>query len=73
VSVGYLNNKNKAVLNPFDGGLELQHDDLAGTTTRNQTLASFTIQAGFSRVHPNLEIPVGLEVDIEVGGELIVL
>ena len=73
MSVGYINNKNKVVLNPFDGGLEIQHDERSGTTTRNQTFVSFTIQAGFSRVHPNLEIPVGLEVDIEVGGELIVL
>lgn len=73
MSVGYLNNKSKVELNPFDYSLEIKHDHLAGTTTRNQTFASFTVQNGFSRVHPNLVIPVGLEVNIEVGGELFVV
>lgn len=71
MSIGYLNNKKKVELNPFDGSLEINHDVLAGVTTRDQTIASFTIQAGFTRVHPNLTIPSGVEVDVE--GELIVL
>ena len=73
MSTGYLNNKKKIELNPFDGSLEINPDIAAGTTTRNNTIVSYTIQAGFTRVHPNLGIPVGIQVDVEVGGELIVL
>lgn len=73
MSTGYINNKKKVVLNPFDGGLEVQPDVQAGVTTKNDTIVSFTVQNGFSRVHPNLGIADGLQVDIEDGGELIVV
>lgn len=66
-------NKTKFVVNPVSGDLDLVNDLEMGWTVKNEVKASFTVLNGYTRVYPNMQIPSGVTVTIESGGELIVL
>lgn len=65
-------NRIKVDLNPFSGELQLINDLEMGWSVRNVPKAAFFVKGGFTRVYPNLAIPVGMVINVEVGGELIV-
>lgn len=66
-------NKEKPVLNPFTGDLQLLNDLELGFSVRNQAKAPFFVRDGFTRLYPNLKIPSGMTIEVQLGGELIVL
>lgn len=65
-------NKNKIVLNPITSELQLLSDLELGWSVRNVAKSPFFVASGFTRVYPNLEIPVGMDIEVQDGGELIV-
>ena len=66
-------NPTKITLNPIEGNLQLINEMEMGWTVRNITKASFTVKAGYTRMYPNLTVPVGRTITVDVGGELIVI
>lgn len=66
-------NKIKPIINPFTSDLQMISDLELGWTVRNQAKAPFFVLDGFTRVYPNLTIPIGMTIDVQDGGELIVL
>jgi hypothetical protein len=66
-------NKNKVVLNPMTGDLQLLNDMELGWTVRNRVKAPFFVLDGYTRVYPNMWVPDGTEVEVQDGGELVVL
>lgn len=65
-------NREKVVLNPITGDLQLMNDPELGISVRNQAKAPFYVLAGYTRIYPNLEIPVGMDIEVQEDGELIV-
>ncbi len=65
-------NREKSVLNPFTGDLQILNDPEMGFSVRNTLKAPFYVLADYTRVYPNLSIPEGMEVDVHMDGELIV-
>jgi hypothetical protein len=66
-------NPTKIAVNPLDGELQLLNDLEMGWTVKNVPKRAFTVEAGYTRVYPNLTIPVGMTITVNSGGELIVL
>lgn len=66
-------NKVKAILNPFEGKLQLTQDLELGFSVKNVAKAPFVVLDGYTRTYPNLWIPDDMEIEVEEGGELIVL
>lgn len=65
-------NREKVVLNPLTGDLQLLNDPELGWSVRNVAKAPFYVLNGYTRMYPNLSIPVGMTIDVQVGGELMV-
>lgn len=63
-------NKDKVILNPFTGELQIQNDLELGWTVKNIAKAPFTVKSGYTRMYPNLSIPTGTTITVETGGEL---
>ena len=63
-------NREKLTLNPVTGNLQLINDLEMGWTVRNIPKAPFYILDGFTRMYPNLSIPVGMTIEVQDGGEL---
>ena len=66
-------NRRDFELNPLTGDLQLVNDLEMGFSVKNVTKAPFTVLSGYTRVYPNLSIPVGTTVNVDVDGELIIL
>jgi hypothetical protein len=63
-------NRKTLELNPISNELELVNDLELGFSVRNVAKAPFIVRAGFTRVYPNLAIPLGMEISVEDDGEL---
>lgn len=63
-------NKDKVILNPFTGDLQLISDLELGITARNEAKNPFFVLNGYTRFYPNLSIPVGTTIEVQDGGEL---
>lgn len=65
-------NRTKVDLNPFTGDLQLLNDLEMGFSVKNVPKSAFYVKSGFTRVYPNLSIPVGMDIEVQEDGELIV-
>ena len=66
-------NKIKVALNPFEGtNLQWINDLELGVSVRNLAKSPFYVAPGFTRIYPNLEIPDGMDIEVQEDGELIV-
>ena len=63
-------NKDKVVLNPISGELQLISDLELGWSVRNIAKAPFFVIDGYTRMYPNLSIPDGMTIEVQDGGEL---
>ena len=63
-------NREKLVLNPVTGDLQLLNDLEMGWTVRNIPKAPFYVLGGYTRMYPNLSIPDGMEINVRDDGEL---
>jgi hypothetical protein len=66
-------NRTKPALNPFTNELQIINDLEMGFTVRNVAKAPFVVMNGYTRVYPNLCIPDDMTIEVQDGGELIVL
>lgn len=65
-----MSNKTEVAFNPLTGELEVVPSIKKGVWIKNRITASFKVKAGWTKLHPNLEIPEGKEVIVEDGGEI---
>lgn len=65
-------NKIKVTLNPFVGDLQWINDLELGFSVKNLAKSPFYVAPGYTRVYPNLEIPDGMDIEVQDDGELIV-
>lgn len=66
-------NREKLVLNPATGDLQLMLDPELGVSVKNIAKAPFTVLDGYTRIYPNLTIPENMTITVNEGGELIVV
>lgn len=63
-------NREKITINPIDGELQLINDLEMGFSVRNVAKAPFYVLGGYTRLYPNLNIPVGMTIEVRDDGEL---
>lgn len=66
-------NRRDFELNPVTNQLDMINDLEMGWSVRNIPKAPFSVKPGFTRMYPNLTIPDGMTISVEVGGELQVI
>lgn len=64
-------NKDKIHINPFTGDPDVVFDPEGGITIKKQISGSITVKSGYTKLHPNMIVPVGKTVTIEDDAELI--
>lgn len=65
-------NREKITWNPLTSAFDMILDPEIGTSVKNVAKSVFFVKDGYTRTYPNLTIPVGMVITVDVGGELIV-